>query len=69
MTWKERVTKLLEICIKEEEKYEKFAGECMKKNNLFGMSIHNAEAGIYTRMRWTIEDMFLLKGSQQWNLM
>ena len=62
MTWKERMQKLLEICIKEEEKYEKFAGECMNKNNLFGMSIHNAEASVFTRMRWTIEDMLFVEG-------
>lgn len=57
MTAKEKMKKLLEMVAEQENVRTDFAAKCMDKNNTMGMLIHNAEAGIYTRMRYTLEDM------------
>lgn len=65
MTAKEKIKKLYEIVTKQEEAKTEFAAQCMEKDNTVGMMIHNAEAGIYTIMRWTIEDMLFGKEHEE----
>jgi hypothetical protein len=54
---KEKLEKLLELISKEEERRTDFSTKCFEKNNLHGMIIHSAEAGMCTKARYIIEDL------------
>lgn len=49
--------KLLKGVSKEEEQREGFSHKCMSDKNTAGMMVHNAEAAMCTRIRYTMEDL------------
>lgn len=65
MTAKEKLKKLLEWITKEENMRTDFATKCFDNNNMLGMQIHNAEASMCTKVRWTLEDMLSSEGSEK----
>ena len=67
---KEKLEKLLAFVTKEEERRVDFSVKAMDNNNTLGMMLHNAEAGMCTRLRYTIEDMLSRNGSNpEWESM
>ena len=67
---KEKLIKLHEIVQNEEERRTEFSQNCMEKNNTLGMLIHNAEASMCTKIRWTLDGMIYRNGeTPEWESM
>lgn len=62
-TAKEKLDKLAEYLLKEEDLRTDLSIKCFEKGNLLGMQIHTAEANMCARLRWTIDEMLNGEGN------
>lgn len=53
----DKLDKLLEYVIGQEEKYHNYATKALENKNQIAFLVHSAEASVFGRVRWAIEDL------------